>query len=315
MSYWWVNQGQTYDEERAGGYLWAPKRSQSGSRLAHWEAMTDVAQDDLIVHYVGKPIMAVRSLSVALERARDEPQPASLQRTGLWSDEGRLVPVVHVEDVTPVPRDVAIARGPHEAPFTQSGSVKQGYLWPLTLEFGHELVELLDPESRRPEGTRGPSAIPIAPPEERMGRTVPLEAGRELRYEQVITPARRTAVRREWSLVDRLVAYLGVDATRREYRLEDGTTLWSDLWIEEGQTIVEAKASPGRGAIREAIGQLYDYAHKEDEPVRKVLLVPARPADDLLGVLDTADITAIWPLGDGWCAAADDPATWRGSSR
>ena len=26
MRYWWVNQGQTYREEREGGYLWSPKR-------------------------------------------------------------------------------------------------------------------------------------------------------------------------------------------------------------------------------------------------------------------------------------------------
>lgn len=68
-----------------------------------------------------------------------------------------------------------------------------------------------------------------------------LEAGRRLHYEQVITAARRQAVRHEWSLVDRLVAHLGIEATRREYRLAGGSTLWSDLWIEEGRTLVEAK--------------------------------------------------------------------------
>lgn len=30
MRYWWVNQNQTYKLERAGGYLWSPKRKAQG---------------------------------------------------------------------------------------------------------------------------------------------------------------------------------------------------------------------------------------------------------------------------------------------
>lgn len=310
MSYWWVNQGQTFAEERAGEYLWAPKRSRSGSKLAHWEAMADVAPDDVIVHYVGKPDMAVRSLSIAMDRARDQPQPESLQRTGLWSIDGRLVPVLHVQDVTPVPRDEAVALGPDEAPFTASGSVKQGYLWPLTPKFGRALIARLDPESDQTSGTEGSRISGVVESLEETVRTVPLEAGGRLAYEQVITADRRQAVRREWSLVDQIVAHLGVEPTRREYRLANGVTLWSDLWIERGRTIVEAKASAGRKSVREGIGQLYDYAHKEGGSTRKVLLVPSRPADDLLEVLATADIAAVWLEQGEWCAAANDPTTW-----
>ncbi len=309
MAYWWVNQGQTFAEEREGGYLWAPVRSQAGSRLAHWESMAEVAPDDLIVHYVGKPLMEVRSLSVALDGARDQVQPPSLQRTGMWSDEGRRVSVQHIDDITPVPRDEAIALGREEAPFTRSGTVKQGYLWPLTAEFGQQLIERLNPEFDRPAQPHR-STRTVHTSVDQPGRTVSLEAGRRLRYEQVVTAARRSAVRREWSLVDRLVEHLGVEAVRREYRLADGTTLWSDLWVREGRVIVEAKGSAGRTAIREAIGQLYDYAQKEPTRVRKVLLLPRRPADDLLAVLETADITPVWPEEVGWCAAVGDPATW-----
>lgn len=33
--YWWVNQGATYEQERAGGFLWAPMKSKSGQTFRH----------------------------------------------------------------------------------------------------------------------------------------------------------------------------------------------------------------------------------------------------------------------------------------
>jgi 5-methylcytosine-specific restriction protein A len=35
MHYWWVNQGQSYEQECRGGYLWAPTES-GGRHLRHW---------------------------------------------------------------------------------------------------------------------------------------------------------------------------------------------------------------------------------------------------------------------------------------
>src|SRR5579859_2677606 len=48
---WWVNQGQTYERERDGGYLWAPIRNKRGGTEIHWETMAEVRENDLIVHY------------------------------------------------------------------------------------------------------------------------------------------------------------------------------------------------------------------------------------------------------------------------
>ena len=41
MAFWWVNPGQTYEQERAGGYLWAPKRVKNGTRRRFYDAMRD----------------------------------------------------------------------------------------------------------------------------------------------------------------------------------------------------------------------------------------------------------------------------------
>ena len=295
MAYWWVNQGQTYEQERAGGYLWSPKRAKDGTRRRFYDAMRDAAVDDLVVHYVSKPYGAVISASVVEAPARSEAQPPELRHTKLWNDDGWLLPVVYVEDVRPVPKRDALALGPHEQPFTQTGTVNQGYLYPLTDKFGERLLAALDPvdiagASSHPDSTGGE----VGP------ETAPLEQGRRLTFDQVVTPGRRAAARAEWRLVARLVADFGLAETRRRYPLPNGTELSADLWVEATRLLVEAKASAGRSAVRQAIGQLYDYADKEPQPVTKMLVVPERPADDLLDVLRSADIRAVWLNDDEW---------------
>ena len=295
MAFWWVNQGQTYKQEWAGGYLWSPKRAKNGSRRSYYDAMKNALVDDLVVHYVSKPYGAVIRASVVEAPARSEAQPPELRHTNLWNDDGWYLPVLYVEDVRPVPKHDAVALGPHEQPFTRTGNVNQGYLYPLTEEFGERLFAGLDPAniagtSPRPTSTDGG----VAP------ETVPLEEGRRLTFDQVITPGRRAAVRAEWQLVARLVADFGLAETRRRYPLANGTELSADLWVETTRLLVEAKASSGRSAVRQAIGQLYDYADKEPQPVTKMLVVPERPADDLLEVLSSADIRAVWLTGGTW---------------
>ena len=301
MPLWWVNQGQTYAQERAGGYLWSPKRAKDGSRRRFYDAMTNAAVDDLVVHYVSKPYGAVISASVVESPARSEAQPPELRHTRLWDNDGWLLPVVHVEDVRPVPKRDAVALGPREQPFTRTGNVNQGYLYPLTDGFGERLLAALDPVDIVAAPSRPESAGGDVGPE-----TVPLEEGRRLTFDQVITPGRRAAVRAEWRLVARLIEDFGLAETRRRYRLSNGTELSADLWVEGTRLLVEAKASAGRFAVRQAIGQLYDYADKEQQPVTKMLVVPGRPADDLLDVLSSADIRAVWLTDDAWDGDVDE---------
>lgn len=295
MAYWWVNQGQTYEQERAGGYLWSPKRAKDGTRRRFYDAMTEAAVDDLVVHYVSKPYGAVISASVVEAPAKSAAQPRELQHTRLWNDDGWYLPVLYVDDVRPVPKRDAVALGPRERPFTRTGNVNQGYLYPLTEGFGERLLAALDPAD-----VAGALAGPDFTGGDIEPETVPLEHGRRLTFDQVVTPGRRAAVRAEWSLVARLVDDFGLAETRRRYPLPNGTELSADLWVEATRLLVEAKASAGRSAVREAIGQLYDYADKEPQPVTKMLVVPARPADDLLDVLRSADIRAVWLTDGAW---------------
>jgi hypothetical protein len=216
---------------------------------------------------------------------------------------------VHIEDVRPVPKRDALALGPTEQPFTRTGTVNQGYLYPLTNGFGERLLAALDPADIAGAPSRPASTGGDVGPE-----TLQLEEGRRLTFDQVVTPGRRAAVRAEWQLVARLVADFGLAQTRRRYPLPNGTDLSADLWVESTRLLVEAKASAGRSAVRQAIGQLYDYADKEPEPVTKMLVVPERPADDLLEVLSSADIRAVWLTDDAWDGDIDE-SLWGTSHR
>lgn len=304
MSYWWVNQGQTYDEERRGSYLWSPKRASDGSRRSYYDAMTDVAVDDVVFHYVSKPDAYVRSLSLVTGPATSAEQPPELRHTDMWNDDGWRVEVRHVDRIRQIPRDLAIDLGAGESPFTRNGRVNQGYLYPLTDAFGVTLVDLADPRE-----DIEPRASPRAAVHE-TAVTVPLEEGTRLQFEQVITPARRQATRSEWALVDRFVADTGIDRTRRRYMLQDGTTIFCDIFVKTPPALVEAKASASRSAVREGIGQLHDYEHKEPGAVRKILLLPNEPAPDLLEVCERLNVAVVWPGGTAWDLASSDFAGW-----
>lgn len=307
MAFWWVNQGQTYEEERAGEYLWSPKRAKNGARLRFYDAMTEARTDDVVVHYVSRRNRSIVSASLVEAAAVSAPQPPELQHTNLWDNDGWKLPVIYVDEVRPVPKHEALALGSDEQPFTRAGTVKQGYLFPLTDGFGEQLLAALDPvdavgaarvvTSDRDASDAGDAGGP---------ETVPLERGRRLTFDQVVTPGRRKAVRAEWQLVDRLVSDFGLAPARRRYPLPRGGELSADLWVESTRLLIEAKASCRRDAVRQAIGQLYDYADKEPQRVTKMVVLPVRPADDLIDVLRAADIRAVWLTDDRWDGDTDE---------
>lgn len=78
------------------------------------------------------------------------------------------------------------------------------------------------------------------------------------------------------------------------------TALRCDLYDERDHRVIEAKADADRASIRMAIGQLADYARLHGQPRGKAVLLPERPHPDLLDLLKSAQIDAIWKSGDGF---------------
>ncbi|GGC73980.1 hypothetical protein IEU95_15855 [Hoyosella rhizosphaerae] len=79
------------------------------------------------------------------------------------------------------------------------------------------------------------------------------------------------------------------------------TTLYTDLFDVTQKRLYEAKASTGRDAVRMAIGQLLDYQRflSRSDVEELCLLLPDRPSDDLLALLQSIDVGCVYPTGDG----------------
>lgn len=133
-TYWWVNQGQSYESERDGGYIWAPLQTTGGATLAHWTRVTEVLPGDILVHYSNG---AVRAIGIAEEGAEERDNPHPGVQNG-WEDRGWAVPVHYYELPTPYSRDKLpdnlIRMDISNGPFDRRGQIKQGYLWSFSAE-------------------------------------------------------------------------------------------------------------------------------------------------------------------------------------
>jgi hypothetical protein len=114
----------------------------------------------------------------------------------------------------------------------------------------------------------------------------------------------RSAERAEQRLVLRYGQYMegkGVCVRRKRY-LPAGEVrpIYCDIWVEARRALIEAKNSDRRDAVRQAIGQLYDYRRFHGPPVHLAVLFPYKPNADRMDLLSTAGAAAVWPHGHGF---------------
>lgn len=76
-------------------------------------------------------------------------------------------------------------------------------------------------------------------------------------------------------------------------------SLHCDLYNASRSQLIEAKANTARDSLRMALGQLLDYGRFISGTERAVLL-PERPSEDLLALLNTQGISAIWATARGF---------------
>lgn len=122
----------------------------------------------------------------------------------------------------------------------------------------------------------------------------------------MVTPSGepRPAERAEQKLVLRYRDYMaakGILVRRKKY-LPAGEVrpIFSEVSVEDRHALIEAKNSDNRDAVRQSIGQLYDYRRFHEPPVRLAVLFPYRPNDDRLALLRSAGVEAVWPHGTGF---------------
>jgi hypothetical protein len=144
VAYWWVNQGQTYHAERQAGILWAPTAMANGSTRAYWTAMTRLAAGDIVFHFAAQRIMAVGRVQAP---ARTHRRPYGLP-SQLWQEDGWLAEVDYRDLAEPIHRDEIPLewRRPRREPcFDVNGAVVLGYLFPLSDDFAHRLIDRFAP--------------------------------------------------------------------------------------------------------------------------------------------------------------------------
>lgn len=120
------------------------------------------------------------------------------------------------------------------------------------------------------------------------------------------TQSTRTARRAEQKLVLAYKTYLenkGVAVKRGRYRpAGEATSIASDVGAPQRRLLLEAKVNDGRDAMRQAVGQLYDYRRFHDDPFLAVLL-PYKPGRDRLDLLRSAGIDSVWQTKAGFSAS------------
>lgn len=145
MAFWWVSQNKTYQHEAAGGYLWSPKASSAGGRIAAYDFMTEINPGDIVFCFAGREIRAV---GIAESTAYEAPKPQVFGRAGdTWPDIGwkvdlfynyldaAVTPANHMHLLEPLlPRKYS--------PIRADGTGNQQYLFPIPDDMARALLGL-----------------------------------------------------------------------------------------------------------------------------------------------------------------------------
>lgn len=145
MSVFYVYQGVTYEEERLGGYVWAPKLNKAGKKNAGYTMMTNIRKFDFILHNMDGKIMAI---SIAQTDCYDGKKPAALRNPDLpiqWDEDGYQVDTKYFDlDVPLLVINHKEWLGTHyksNSAFTVKGTGKQQYMCEIDNEHAIYLLE------------------------------------------------------------------------------------------------------------------------------------------------------------------------------
>jgi hypothetical protein len=190
---------------------------------------------------------------------------------------------------------------------------EEPYYWTDAPETGdgplrEVVVFRMRPRSIEPPPPRSKLAAVLAGPR---SKDVPIEQQQTERAFVAPSHEPYEAERREQRLVLDLEAHLrrlGHEVTRQRIVPEaEARPLFTDLYDATTGTLVEAKGTVERGAIRMAIGQLADYKRfiADGAPNHLAVLLPRPPRPDLIALLRGQGIELIYPAGDTFIDSAD----------
>ena len=131
---WMVAQGSCYQLERSDGILRAPQVGSDGRPRAFWTAMTELAEDDVLLHYANSAFRAVGVVTQSAQSMEYVTKPGN-------SSPGWTVQVEYHDLKPPVPiGSIPTEWRLDEDGFTSGGVVRQGYLFRLSHNLATKLV-------------------------------------------------------------------------------------------------------------------------------------------------------------------------------
>jgi hypothetical protein len=142
VTYWWVNQNQTWRDEIFGEYLWSPKLDAKGRHTHFYDNMTRLQPGDIVLsHFNG----ALRYAGVVESPAISDRKPDFGFRGSNWSDDGWTVRMRFIELTSPVkPQDeltLYLQVAPERfGPMNSQGRVNQQYLFELPAILGTQYL-------------------------------------------------------------------------------------------------------------------------------------------------------------------------------
>jgi putative restriction endonuclease len=156
MTYWWVNQNQTYKYEVSGGFLWSPKTRADGGKNYFYSSMEKLKFGDVVFSFCDTFIKAI---GIVQASAITAPKPEFRSAGSNWLNMGWYAEVEFVELPNPIkPKDfmkqIAPLLAEKYAPLQPNGKGLQGvYLTDISDELGKLLISLAsaDVESLKSE--------------------------------------------------------------------------------------------------------------------------------------------------------------------
>ncbi|MCK8521475.1 HNH endonuclease [Aquimarina sp. D1M17] len=147
--YYWVNQGKTYKEEKEGGYLWAPTHNSSGNSVFHWDNMTKLNPNDIVLNYykgylIGYCIIASEYFLAS--------QPKEFNVDVEWQTKGYMIDAKYFLFSTPLDINKVYSKieqylPSKYAPLNKTGNpskikANQGYLYKLNWDIVKVIFDL-----------------------------------------------------------------------------------------------------------------------------------------------------------------------------
>ena len=129
-----VFQGDTYNEERTGQFIWAPKFTKDGRTMHHWDRLMDVREGDVIFHCSDGYIQAISRAKAPFEDSA-RPDLATGDWTN-WEKDGRRVDCDYHVLKTPLKHGAYKEKileycNVKYAPFDKDGNGNMGYFYDL----------------------------------------------------------------------------------------------------------------------------------------------------------------------------------------